>query len=64
MFLIDIRPINEENLKQCFRKLCESKGIFWIYRVPYNSQHQAAVKVSNRTVQNFFTSEKDHIKEK
>ena len=43
---------------------CESKEITWIYGVHYNDQSQGAVKVSNRAVQNFFTSAKDYKKEK
>ena len=45
-------------------KFCESKGIAWIYGVPYNPQHQGAVEAFNKTVQNFLTSAKDHQKDR
>ena len=50
--------------KQCSGKNCESKRIARIYEVHYNPHHQGAVKVSNRNVQNFLTSVKDHKKKK
>ena len=40
----------------------ESKEIARIYGVPYNPQHQWAVRVFNRTVQNFYILSKDHKK--
>ena len=40
----------------------DSKDIARIYEIHYNSHYQGAVKVFNRTVQNFFTSAKDYRK--
>ena len=48
--------------KKCSWKIYESKGIARIYEAYYTPQRQEAVKVSNRNVQNFLTSAKDHKK--
>ena len=45
-------------------KFSESKGIARIYGVPYNSEHQGAVELSNRIVQNFLTLAKVHQKDR
>ena len=63
--MIDIRLITKESSKIMFWKIfCELKGIAKIYGIPYNPLNQGAVKVSNKTLQNFLTIAKDHKEKK
>ena len=60
IFQINTRTINEESSKTMFLKNFVNLKELQIYGVLYDSQHQGAVKVFNRTIQKKFFSAKDH----